>query len=238
MSFYSRYLAGEEEKVWLELASIEKPELSDSTYDDARQVAHETMKRVNHNIQLLIPRLEEIGYILEFKADVPPGKISAFSAPARLDLEFIEYTEASGVALPLSLKAWYKEVGTVCLIGECPESWWEYKYPDPLTVWPAYYTLNEIRGAEPVTGDDGKTRYEVSISPDFYQKDATSGGSPYCVSLPDASIDFNVLYTSQDTTFVSWIRRYLMFGGFIGLEKYSDNLPPELKYLRENFLKI
>ena len=57
-----RYLAGEHEAVWAEMMAL-GPRVREASYvDDARQVARETMRRARHNVELIIRRLDQIGY--------------------------------------------------------------------------------------------------------------------------------------------------------------------------------
>lgn len=61
-SFLSRYLDGEHVQVWDELLALGERVREEPLYSDALAVAQETMRRVRYNIELLIPRLKDIGY--------------------------------------------------------------------------------------------------------------------------------------------------------------------------------
>jgi hypothetical protein len=61
-SYFSRYQQGDCQKVWHELYTLGPKVHQSDVYVDAWAVAIETMKRVRHNIEILIPRLEEFGY--------------------------------------------------------------------------------------------------------------------------------------------------------------------------------
>src|SRR6266700_6357756 len=61
-SFVARYQQGACEQVWNELYALGNQIRSDLLYPEAMAVAHETMRRVRVNIELLIPRLQTIGY--------------------------------------------------------------------------------------------------------------------------------------------------------------------------------
>ena len=57
-----RYQAGEHEAVWAEMMAL-GPEVRKPAYaDDAWAVARETMRRARHNIELIIRRLDALGY--------------------------------------------------------------------------------------------------------------------------------------------------------------------------------
>lgn len=57
-----RYLAGEHEAVWAEMMALGPRVREASSVDDAWAVARETMRRARHNVELLIRRLDQIGY--------------------------------------------------------------------------------------------------------------------------------------------------------------------------------
>src|SRR5215472_15665414 len=61
-SFLSRYQRGEHEQVWTELLALGEQVREERLYLDALAVARETMRRVRYNIEMLIPRLKDIGY--------------------------------------------------------------------------------------------------------------------------------------------------------------------------------
>jgi hypothetical protein len=57
-----RYLAGEHEAVWADLVALGPLVREEPCASPAWAVARETMRRARHNIELLIPRLEQLGY--------------------------------------------------------------------------------------------------------------------------------------------------------------------------------
>ncbi|HEX8035842.1 MAG TPA: hypothetical protein VF510_18445 [Ktedonobacterales bacterium] len=61
MSYLNRYLQGEHEAVWDELQTLGAEIYNQPLYDDALGVVRETMRRVRANIEMLIPRLAQIG---------------------------------------------------------------------------------------------------------------------------------------------------------------------------------
>ncbi len=60
--FLDQYQSGEHEQVWNELIRLGDQINEKPLFDDALDVAHETMRRVRKNIEMLIPRLCAIGY--------------------------------------------------------------------------------------------------------------------------------------------------------------------------------
>src|SRR5690348_9639624 len=61
-SLLRRYLAGEHEAVWAEMMALGPRVREASCIDDAWAVARETMRRARHNVELIIRRLDQLGY--------------------------------------------------------------------------------------------------------------------------------------------------------------------------------
>jgi hypothetical protein len=57
-----RYLAGEHEAVWAEMVALGGRVHEAPFAEDAWAVARETMRRARHNVELLVRRLDELGY--------------------------------------------------------------------------------------------------------------------------------------------------------------------------------
>ncbi|MDF1503438.1 hypothetical protein [Roseisolibacter sp. H3M3-2] len=112
-TYLARYLAGEHEAVWRELAALGPAVRAPAVRDDARAVARETMARVRRNVERVVPRLRAMGYDFAHpaQAHVPPTPALA----ARLDA-----LEAQAGPLPLAVRAFYDTVGSVCLMGAHP----------------------------------------------------------------------------------------------------------------------
>jgi len=61
-SLLRRYVAGEHEAVWAEMMAL-GPRVREAPFvDDAWAVARETMRRARHNVELIVRRLDQIGY--------------------------------------------------------------------------------------------------------------------------------------------------------------------------------
>jgi hypothetical protein len=61
-SFLRRYQAGEHEAVWAEMTALGAAVRQAPHFDDCWAVACETMRRARHNVELIIRRLDQIGY--------------------------------------------------------------------------------------------------------------------------------------------------------------------------------
>lgn len=75
-TFLARYLSGEHESVWADLLALGAAVREEPISADALAVAHETMRRVQHNLALLIPRLHELGYTFGYQWAVDRGDLT------------------------------------------------------------------------------------------------------------------------------------------------------------------
>ncbi len=73
MSYLERYTNGEYEQVWDELFHLGMGIRHEDFYPDALAVARETMRRVRQNIELLINRLVQIGFIFGYDHRIQPA---------------------------------------------------------------------------------------------------------------------------------------------------------------------
>lgn len=137
MTLLERYRSGEHEDVWNDMISLGESVRSRRYRGDAEAVARETMRRARRNVEMLIPRLDAMGY--RFHSNPP------FSPPTRKTADRIRRLEKllSG-RLPLSLAAWWQEVGAVSLQGEHPLL--QAAGADPLCFAPADSALEAAAG--------------------------------------------------------------------------------------------
>lgn len=163
------------------------------------------------SIRLLVTRLTNCGFHFERPADVFPGpEPGAASAIARIERE-------AGV-LPLALKLFWLNVGSVDLRGSHPE-WHGCDYPDALMVWPPSVALGEWD--EFLNDREERLRcdypYDVPIALDLYHKADVSGGHWYNVDVPALADDPPLNDEWHETTFVEYLEIALRWGGFPGL---------------------
>lgn len=111
--FLERYLNGECHQVWAEMLALGAQIRDEPYYSDAWAVAQETMRRVKFNIEMLVERLQHLGFQFEY-----PDHVLTPLPPEIL--EEIEMFEQEVGPLPLSIRAFYQIVGTVCFIGNYP----------------------------------------------------------------------------------------------------------------------
>lgn len=163
----------------------------------------------------------------------PPGK-----GTAKL---LAKVEKIAGGPIPLSLRAWYEEVGSVSFMGAHPTlNCGGPVAPDPLVMFPLNLAIEwlEERTDGEDAAEDGEAGIYLELSPDDLHKANTSGGGPYSMRLPDAGADGPLLETGRDATLVGYLRRSFAWGGFPGWEESSDAPMKEIDFLREGLLLI
>jgi hypothetical protein len=229
MNYLERYLNGQYEQVWSELQALGPAVRQEPHYSLAREVAAETMRRVRRNCERIVSRLHSAGYIFGTFPDgstgyYTNGPLVAPSKATRADLAELE--ERVG-PLPISLVAFWQEVGTVDLVGMHP------LWPDgldPLVVYEPEGAISDLDNWELLVeeGEEhGSGQFDASLAPDDLHKDNTSGGDPYSVALPDPSADFVLLNERHGQHFVPYLRlAILRWGGFPGLDGRTERFEP------------
>jgi hypothetical protein len=323
-SFLDRYQAGECAAVWEDLVSLGPAARHELYLADAQAVARETMRRARRNVEMLIGKLEQLGYVfpdsyseahreldrltklevtlrqaslpnLGFTGTImeslkhlnldpkemtiramevsreraeirraaknpemilevtekkkraqeaveklsrkPPLQDPAIFQPPGKDTPKLlaKVEKRAGGPIPLSLRAWYEEVGSVSFMGAHPALNPERHQvaPDPLVMTPLDAALDMLDDQE-----DAEDGLYLWLSPDDLHKAETSGGDPYTMRLPDAAADGPLLYEGHNTTMVAYLRLSFAWGGFPGWEGASDAPTTELDFLREGLLPI
>lgn len=216
MNYLERYHNGEYEQVWNELQALDKTVRDEPYYTQAWEVAAETMRRVRWNCERLISNLRALNYVFGIYPDgsrrIPI--IEPLTLPSDAIRSNIAELETVAGPLPLSLVAFWQEVGAVDLVGMNPA--WQDGL-DPLVVDPPEGALDWFYGMEEEEETDDSRRF-IALAPDDFHKDNVSGGDPYGLFLPDPSADFTFLDYQNDLPFVSYLRlAILKWGGFPGL---------------------
>ena len=143
----------------------------------------------------------------------PPGKQTA--------AQIRKLEKAAGGPLPLSLRAYYEEVGGVSLMGSHPVlNPLEQGPGDPLVVAPIEEMLQMIESF----GMEGDDELGLWIAPDDFHKANVSGGEPYTIKIPDPKADGPFLYEFHNTTFVKYLRIAFQWGGFPGWDHEKRKL--------------
>ncbi len=229
MNYFERYCKGEFEEVWRELQALGSAVRQEPHYTEARQVAAETMRRVRRNCEQIISRLQAMGYVF---GTFPDGTSRYYTQGALLQPTdemrsgIAELEQRIGM-LPISLVAFWEEVGAIDLVGMHP-SWPDGL--DPLVVHEPEGAISDLDNWDSLLEDgdvDESEQFTAGLAPDDLHKDNTSGGDPYSVALPDASADFELLYERHGMLFVPYLRMAILSsGGFPGLEGRETQFNP------------
>ncbi len=228
MNYLERYHKGEYEQVWSDLQALGPSVRQEPHYSLAREVAAETMRRVRRNCERIISRLRSSGYVFGIYPDgsrgyYTQGPLVAPTAATRADYASLESQVGP---VPLSLVAFWQEVGSVDLVG-MHRSW-----PaglDPLVVYPPEGAISDVEMSEGES--DASGQIEAGLAPDDLHKDNISGGSPYSVALPDSSADFVLLNERHGLLFVPYLRlAILRYGGLPGLDGKAQGRSIERPY--------
>jgi len=182
-TFLERYLQGEYVQVWDELTALGAGVRQAHVIDDALDVARETMRRAVMNIQVLIDRLNALGYEFGYPREGRLVPQIPYLPPAENTQTRIHELQHLAGPLPLSLQAWYEVGGEVHFVGKA--SWRSSEtLPDALVIDSVATAIEGVREwlnewedtlAEERPTDEPCVAW---IAPDEYHKDDISGGLP------------------------------------------------------------
>jgi hypothetical protein len=224
MNYLDRYRSGEYERVWDELQSLGPAVREEPYYSVARKVATETMRRVRRDCQLIISRLRDLGYVFGVYPDGSTGYYAKgpLVPPSEVTRGALAMLEDRVGPIPISLFAFWQEVGSVDLVGM------RFSWPeglDPLVVYEPEVAISDLDEWE-IDVEEGIVkdpwRFKAGLAPDELHKDNVSGGAPYSVALPDKSADFMLLNERHNLLFVPYLRMAILrWGGFPGLDRHK-----------------
>ena len=224
INYLERYRNGEFEQVWNEMLALGPAVRQEPHYSQAQAVAAETMRRVRRNCERLIDRLRAMEYVFGTYSDGTRRDYPAepFSPPSEtMQADRAELEMEAGL-LPLSLVAFWQEVGAIDLVGMHPD------WPDgldPLVVDPPEGALALLY--EEDDEETGEASWFAGLAPDDLHKDNVSGGDPYGLHLPEPAADFLLLYEPHHLYFVPYLRLAILeWGGFPGLDGQSLQFEP------------
>jgi hypothetical protein len=131
--------------------------------------------------------------------------------------------ELVGGPLPLSLRAWYEQVGSVSLLGYPSTLHFDAEVPvgDPLMIASLDSMLREMkeewndRENSSSWWQDGKIR--LPLAPDDHAKEGDCG-EPYDMVIPNLCAD-GIFEDGNKRTFVNYLRNAFAFGGFPGWKR-------------------
>jgi hypothetical protein len=246
-ALFERYVNGEHERVWDELHALRSAVRSLDHFDAVTTIARETMRRVRHNCEILIPRLESLGWHFGYDWAHPgayaqeriaaaPAVLGEPTPPPVLD----EIERRYGV-LPLSFRAFYEVVGEINFVGT----------PFARPNWPGMDELDPmyIAGAVDIAeGQAGPGSGWVAVAPDPLVKYFIAGvGSTY-IDLPQPRADAPIMFEGdrmyvedRPLTLVRYLRYAMRGGGFLAFMPGSMwTLRPveDLAFLTHDLLPI
>jgi hypothetical protein len=200
--FADRYEGGARTAVWDELHRLDlRRPTPEEVLAEIVACVRLTMRRVRANFECLVDGLPGLGY--EFwcpeDAHVPPSPD---------DLTTLAAVEAGYGPLPLTLRLFYEEVGSVDLRQSIDQIVYEDdnrrattspvrtlgEY-DPLFVTPLARLAQSAerdlpRLSRPFGEPPGGARLRCWLAPDMFDKANRSGGEDYHVYLPEPAVDF------------------------------------------------
>ena len=234
--------------MWAELVSRGAAIRVEPLYSQARAVADAMMQRARHNVDLLVPRLQQLGYRF-----VDPERV--WNPPNPATLRALDDLEREHGSVPLVLRVWFEVVGSVNFMGAHPRlssnadlDWGgsERIDGDPLVVDSLF--LTEL-GAEPYAdaGDDEVD--QLGFAPDVAFKAHESGGGSVSLLVPNPAFDGPLIDPGErwtGTFFIHHLQTCFEWGGFPGLrghwypgqESAAAASQAELDFLREDLLPI
>ena len=236
----ARYQNGECEAVWRDLVALGADVRQAPYQDAARAVAEETMRRVRHNVELLVTRLKQMGYRFFDPKQVHRPMNSK-------ETKLLERAERKGLWLPLSARAWLQVVGQVDLNGSHPTLCFMDTtdghpgiYADPLQVW--FWQLEEALYTWTQTDKESREPQECIVSMTASDKagrqlDYEAEGG-YQFTIPNGAADALLEGEPHNLTFVEYLRLSFQWGGLPGWEKYENRPEKELSLLKEGLLRI
>lgn len=246
-TFLERYMAGEHGAVWDDLLALGAEVRNEPLYADAFAVARETMRRAQHNIEVLISRLRKFGYAFGYDWAIDQHILTPeqakeieqhgpqLSLPASKVTQVIEELERRAGTLPLSLRAFYEVVGGVNFVGSHPV-WGAYGL-DALVVESAAQVIELDDWMRWSDDKDERGTCELPIAPDEHHKYFVSG-AVYTIRTPALEADALLEGEWRQTTFVSYLRACFRWGGLPGLERARNAPIHELGALTLDLLPL
>ena len=221
-----RYLDGDCLETWVNLYGYgkqcrEDPEFEE--WDDVVAVVRETMRRARRNVERLVELLPPAGWQFRDPKNVHVPPLEGIET----DLDALEGEIGR---LPLSLRFWLEEVGTVSLAGT--HEHWGHGLLDYLQVETSVLVIrrehSEWLGA---TGRGWRLPFRISVAPDYLHKHGVGGGTSYSLTAPDDDLDGFLWNEYHQTTFVNYLRIAFQWGGLLGWDRPDS--PSEERYVGE-----
>ncbi|GHO89162.1 hypothetical protein [Dictyobacter formicarum] len=244
LHFYERYQQGHHQEVYDALLAMHDRVHEPSLNEDASAVMRPMMQRVRVNIETILQRLPDIGYVhhkglsrtftTQQEQEAYEKEMPLFQLPAQNVQEQIALLDHLAGSLPLSLRFFYQEVGSIHLVGAFSSMDPKDGYLlDPLCVFSLDIALIQVT----MSGESWKEDSRLLLSGDCFFKYGYSGGGTYDVLLPCQAIDTLFVGEPHQLTFVNYLRLcILQWGGFPGLEQHPFVSQEQQRYLTQDLL--
>lgn len=225
---------------------------AEARYTEATAVAHMMMERARHNIELLVPRLQQLNYQFAY-----PDSVWSPTTPALIHV--LDRLEAQHGLLPVIVRSWFEVVGFVNFMGMHPKlscyarSEWHglsTVYGDPIVVELLPHDQVQLSNYEEgsYTADPNEDKcyydfYELPFAPDICFKARESGGGPMLVLIPSPMFDAPIIDPGEiwtGTFFLHHLQTCFEWGGFPGLRHLPEAEQPkeELAFLTKDLLPL
>lgn len=280
-TYFERYQAGEHLQVWDELRALGPIPRDTPLRAEALEVARETMQRVRLNLLTLIERLQTLGYVFGYEQrdprfvtritpelldQAPPflretmRRPPVYQEPPADVGRLVDTLDAKMGPLPLSLYAWFENIGAVNFVGSFPvadpldpedfndlyqyrmahvrQGMRGYRRPaydlEPLWAWPIVYYVAQLPYWGPPEGSG-----EFRFAPSEAERQGFSGRDPsgeIYLDVPSLGADGILWGAHPEELFVAYLRRVVRWGGFPGLERRTRQPTRELALLTDGLL--
>ena len=241
-TYLERYLQGECETVWKELIALGEQVRQEPVYADAQAVAYEIMRRVRVNVELLVVRLQSIGYVfggypgyrgplseinrflVQPSYSVSEDYIGPLLPPIPGAGDRIAQFEAECAPIPIIMKACCEIVGNVDFRGIGPSGWNGFHDElviDSKGIFDSFEEWGDYEDA------DGNLDLPIDLFPCFLNKRNVSGIGWVGFYVPNGAADVP-LYIDDDpypngASFVDYLRvSILQCAGFPGILREGD----------------
>jgi hypothetical protein len=216
-----RYRAGEHEQVWHELRQQGDRVRDGAMEHEAREVCDEMARRARHNVEVLVGRLREQGYVFHSNDD-SREPVEPHRPPTAEADSLANWLESRFGPIPMALSSWVRIVGDVWLVGT-HHAWPESSAADPLVLEVEGSRYSGVSMREHFesefeawqewsnNGEDG--RFEIPVAPDRLHKANISGGAPYGFPVPDRTAE-GLFKADVAMPSVSYLNHVFHHGGF------------------------
>lgn len=194
-SYLDRYLNGEHVQVWDELIALGDTVRTEAIFPDAYAVAQEIMRRVRANVEILVPRLESIGYRFGDASYLDDYKGVLLPPIPDVTERILEF-ESTCAPIPLALRACCEIVGHVDFRGKAPENWTgihDELVIEGTGVFDYFSEWGEC-------GEEDNLVLQVGLFPDLEFKRGGNGIGMVAIEVPNSDAD-SPLYIDLDTVY-------------------------------------